>query len=304
MNGPREIPNTTVCAKGTLKKALVVLFAMVLVVNLSPLGALSSYAESGSALPAEADVDSAGQPNAANGADAGLRATPAEGYRFIGWYDDQGNLLSEDAEYVPAKVDGEGAVAACSARFVVDRYYEAAHQPGIYSEESAGPAPPASEEILSDEAGPSTRSAEECSIHDEDNPLALVQSPGYWSLVDVLATIFSTAAALLLFARAMKGEWDCERERERERRKKRDREKERKYRTPLLLLVVGIAVAVASVIAVFVTQDFSYQMALFDAWSSLFFTGALVNVLLIAAEWRRSRDRDGGFGTEVASLVA
>ena len=173
------------------------------------------------------------------------------------------------------------------------------------SNASADDVVPAAEEPVSGEDTPLAESPAEDSIEDEDNPLALVPSPGYWSLVDVLAAIVSTIAALLLFAGAMRGEHENDREQERERalERRRNREEERKKRMPLSMLVIGIAVAVASVIAVLITQEFTYEMALFDAWSSLFIAGTVVNLVLVIVEWRRSHGHDDGSGANPASAA-
>ena len=58
---------------------------------------------------------------------AGSTAQPNSGYQFMGWYDAQGNLLSENLTYVPQQTGGVWREATYYARFAKIRYDDGGH---------------------------------------------------------------------------------------------------------------------------------------------------------------------------------
>ena len=145
-----------------------------------------------------------------------------------------------------------------------------------------------SERCEGEDLSGSQSATEEC-IDDEENPLALVQSPGYWSLVNVMSTaLVSVVAAVLVIViliRRGEDEDDFDDIDDLERRQSN------------FFVVTSLTLMASSLLGVLITQDFTQRAELFDVWSPLFLFAAATSIVLCYRYWKACSDQGDSGGT-------
>lgn len=154
--------------------------------------------------------------------------------------------------------------------------------------ENEGAAPAVATEAVSVQEAAANDAASEAPqeevVEDHENPLALIPTPGYWSLVDVLAASGAALIAMGLAVNIIRRRDDDAVEDEQDTRRTR------------FLVPASLAVATVSLLGVLITQDFTEQLALFDTWTPLFTTCLVANVAFVLVDRRcnASNDDQGG----------
>ncbi len=111
---------------------------------------------------------------------------------------------------------------------------------------------------------------------------------GAWSLFDLIMTVVACVLAIIyLIVRPRKNRDD-----DNEYANKNTEEEETKHKKRLITSLVLLVLAVFSVILLFITQDFTQPMIVFDMWSIVFALVALVQVLIMFFIRKKNEDED------------
>ncbi len=105
---------------------------------------------------------------------------------------------------------------------------------------------------------------------------AFQKTGGGWSLFDLLMTVVAIVLALLYMVMRPRKD-DEEDERYREESEKEEEKRKKRVFTSIMLL----AFAIFSVILLFITQDFTQPMIIFDIWSIIFAVVAVIQVVIM-----------------------
>ncbi|MBR0404705.1 MAG: InlB B-repeat-containing protein [Eggerthellaceae bacterium] len=157
-------------------------------------------------------------------------------------------------------------------------------------------------EVVVDDGVPTVRT-----IEDDEGTALTDGSEGSWSLFDVVATVLAVLVALVLavglFGRKRRdgddgngpdGEDAALRVAEHETAADNERNDDaRAFDRHRGLRILALAIGVVAIVLLFVTQDFTQTMALFDRWSVLFAIICIAQIVVAFLARKKRKDDDG-----------